>query len=92
MALITQIQTLIVSFIYGICFAYLLVIQYKYLFESKLFIKILFTFLFLFDSFLIYFLLLRIINNGVFHYYFGIMLVLGYLFGYKLIYRKNVKR
>ena len=85
MDLITQLKSLLVSFVCGVCFSYLIRIQYRYLFESKLYIKISLTFLLVLDSFLIYFLLLRIINNGVFNYYFGIMLILGYILGYKLV-------
>lgn len=85
MDLIIQIQSLLVSLVFGICFSYLIRIQYKYLFESKLYIKISLTFLLVLDSFLLYFLILRIINNGVFNYYFGIMLILGYILGDKLI-------
>ena len=80
-----QIQSLLISFVFGICFSYLIRIQYNYLFNSKIYIKISLTFLLALDSFLVYFLVLRYINNGVFNYYFGIMLILGYIFGYKLI-------
>ena len=80
-----QIQSLLVSFIFGLCFSYLVRIQYKYLFKSKIYIKISLTFLLVLDFFLLYFLVLRTINNGIFNYYFGIMLIVGYIFGYKLI-------
>ena len=85
MDLFTQIQSLLISFVFGICFSYLIRIQYRYLFNTKLYIKISLTFLLVLDSFLLYFLVLRLINNGVFNYYFGIMLIIGYIFGYKLI-------
>lgn len=85
MDLIIQIQSLLVSLVFGICFSYLVRMQYKYLFESKLYIKISLTFLLVLDCFLLYFLVLRIINDGIFNYYFGIMLVIGYILGYKLI-------
>ncbi len=80
-----QIQSLLVSFIFGLCFSYLIRIQYKYLFKSKIYIKISLTFLLVLDFFLLYFLVLRTINNGIFNYYFGIMLIVGYIFGYRLI-------
>ena len=88
MNLVTQIQSLLVSFVFGLCFYYLVRMQYKYLFYSKIYIRIRLTFLLCIDSFLLYFLVLRIVNSGVFNYYFGIMLILGYIFGYKLIDRK----
>ena len=89
MELSVQLQVLIVSFVYGILFSYLIKVQYKFLFDSKRFYKILITFLFVFDNCLLYFLILRKINNGVFHIYFLLMLVVGYLFGCYLI--KNRK-
>ena len=89
MELSVQLQVLTVSFVYGILFSYLIKIQYKFLFDSKRFYKILITFLFIFDNCLLYFLILRKINNGVFHIYFLFMLIIGYLLGYYLINKKN---
>lgn len=89
MELGVQLQVLIVSFVYGILFSYLLKIQYKFLFEGKLFYKILITLLFVFDNCLLYFLILRAINNGIFHIYFIFLLILGYLFGNYLIKKKK---
>ena len=90
MNLSIQLQSLLISFIFGLCFSYLIRLQYKYLFYSKIYVKIGLSFLLSIDSFLLYFLVLRLVNYGVFHYYFLIMLILGYIFGYKLtkLYRK----
>jgi len=85
MELSIQLQVLTVSFVYGILFSYLLKIQYKFLFESGKFYKILITFLFIFNNWLLYFLILRAINNGIFHIYFLLVLVLGFLLGNHLI-------
>ncbi len=89
MELSVQLQVLTVSFVYGILFSYLIKVQYRFLFDSKWFYKILLTFLFVFDNCLLYFLILRKINNGVFHIYFLFMLVIGYLFGYYIISNKK---
>lgn len=89
MELSIQLQVLIVSFVYGILFSYLLKFQYKFLFDSKLFYKILITLLFVFDNCLLYFLILRTINNGIFHIYFLFSLIIGYLFGNYLVNKKN---
>ena len=80
-----ELQALTVSFVYGILFSYLIKIQYRYLFESKLYYKILITTLFIFDNCLLYFLILRMINNAMFHIYFLLLIILGYLFGVKLL-------
>lgn len=85
MELSIQLQALTVSFVYGILFSYLIKIQYRYLFESKLYYKILITTLFVFDNCLLYFLILRMINNAMFHIYFLLLIILGYLFGVKLL-------
>mgnify|MGYP000088622769 FL=1 len=85
MELSIQLQALTVSFVYGILFSYLIKIQYRYLFESKLYYKILITTLFIFDNCLLYFLILRMINNAMFHIYFLLLIILGYLFGVKLL-------
>lgn len=85
MELSVQLQVLTVSFVYGILFSYLIKIQYKFLFDSKRFYKILITLLFIFDNCLLYFLILRAINNGIFHIYFLFSLIIGYLFGNFLV-------
>lgn len=85
MELSIQLQALTVSFVYGILFSYLIKLQYRYLFESKLYYKILITTLFIFDNCLLYFLILRMINNAMFHIYFLLLIILGYLFGVKLL-------
>lgn len=90
MELGVQLQVLIVSFVYGVLFSYLLKVHYKFLFDGKLFYKILITFLFVFDNCLLYFLILKSINSGIFHIYFLFLLILGYLFGNVLI-KKNKK-
>ena len=84
-----QIKTLIVSFVYGILLSYIIISHYKYLFLSKLWYKIILSIVFIFDYILLYFFILKIINNGVFHIYFLILLVLGYLFGIRLIKSKK---
>lgn len=89
MELSVQLQVLTVSFVYGILFAYLLKTQYKFLFESGKFYKILVTLLFVFDNCLLYFLILRTINNGVFHIYFLFMIVGGVLLGNYLLKKKK---
>ena len=89
MELSIQIKTLIVSFIYGILLSYIIISHYKYLFLSKLWYKLILSIVFIFDYILLYFFILKIINNGVFHIYFLILLVLGYLFGIRLIKSKK---
>lgn len=88
MELSIQLQSLIASFAYGILVSYLIKLQYKFLFNGRIFYKIIITTLFIFDNCLLYFLLLRTINDGIFHIYFLFMLIIGYLFGNYLVDKK----
>ena len=88
MELSIQLQSLITSFVYGMLVSYLIKLQYKFLFNGRIFYKIIITTLFIFDNCLLYFLLLRTINDGIFHIYFLFMLIIGYLFGNYLVDKK----
>lgn len=81
MVLEVQIQSLIYSFVYGFFFSILLNFNYKYLFKTGIYYKIVINILFMLDNVLLYYILLRIINNGVIHPYFFIMIVLGFFLG-----------
>ena len=89
MELSIQLKVLIVSFVYGILLAYILKLQYKYFFNSKLWYRLLLTFFFTFDVVILYFLILRFINNGIFHIYFIFLIIIGFIFGLKLINNTN---
>lgn len=90
MILSIQLQVLIVSFIYGILFSYLLKLQYQFLFETKFLYKLVVTVLFVLDNCLLYFIILKTINHGMFHPYFLFSLILGFLLGNYLISKKNI--
>ena len=85
MDLSIQIKVLIVSFVYGMIISYILKWQYKYFFESKLWYRTLLTFFFIFDIFLLYFYILKAINSGIFHIYFLFSIIIGYVFGKRLL-------
>ena len=73
-----QINSFIFSFFYGIFFEILLNINYKIIYSSNMFIKIIGTLLFVITNTLIYFIILLKINNGVLHIYFFLSITLGY--------------
>ncbi len=77
MELKIQIISLIYSFIYGVFFSIMLNINYKNLYHSRKHIKIISTIIFVFVNVLIYFLILKRINNGMIHPY----LLIAFLFG-----------
>ena len=74
-----QIKSIIYSFIYGCIFSLLLNINYKYIYYSKGIKKILINVFFIIDNVLLYFLILRYINNGIFHFYFLLSIILGFI-------------
>ena len=76
-----QIQSLIYSFVYGLFFSYLLNLNYRILFMSRRLIQIFANFFFILDNVFLYFILLRYINQGIFHTYFFLLLVLGFIVG-----------
>lgn len=73
-----QIKSLIFSFFYGILFSILLNINYKYIYDGPLFYRIAITFLFVLNNVLLYFIIIKILNDGIIHLYFIIMLILGF--------------
>ena len=77
MSLELQIQSLVYSLVYGMFITSIFNILYKYLFYSRLLYKICINFLFIVDSVILYFLFLKGINNGIFHSYFLIMVIVG---------------
>lgn len=78
MNLDTQISTLLVSFLYGMAFSSLVSVNYKYLYHKKILLRILFTFLFIFANVLIYFIILRKINQAILHPYSLGMILVGF--------------
>lgn len=84
MSLTVQLQSFFVSFLYGIFFALCFNLSYKYLFIKKKIAKVILNFLFNLNMCLFYFLILKKINYGVLHFYFFVLLYLGFLLGNKL--------
>ena len=81
MNLEVQIQSMIFSFVYGLFFSFLLNLNYRVLFTSKKYIQVIGNLFFIIDNVLLYFILLRYINNGVLHLYFLLLVVLGFFVG-----------
>ena len=65
-------------------FYILLEVNYKIIYESKLFIKIVYSLLFLLVNTLLYFIILIKINNGIVHVYFLLSIILGYVLAYSI--------
>lgn len=75
----TQINTIIFSFLYGVFFSIMLGLNYKYIIGSKKILGIIVTFLFIMVNVLLYFIILRKINFGIFHQYEVLFIVLGFI-------------
>ena len=78
MTLNVQIHSLIFSFIFGIFFSLFINLNHKIIYNSHLIIKIIGTTLVIFSSVIFYFIILLYINNGTFHPYELLMIVLGF--------------
>lgn len=90
MSLEVQLQSLIYSFVFGVFFSYTVNLNYRCLFSSRRFVKLIINLLFVLVHVLLYFILLKLINSGVLHIYFFMVLVIGFLFGN--YYSKKIRR
>lgn len=77
MILKEQIYTILFSTIYGSIFYILIILNKKLLFKGNIFKKIVFNLLFNIDLVLIYFIILRYINNGILTYYSYLFIIIG---------------
>jgi len=91
MSLIIQIQSIAVSFLFGIVFSVIYNILYFILYTKYWFINLISNLLFSFIMFGLYFYLLLLINNGVVHLYFLLSLFLSFALYNKLFVKFRVK-
>ncbi len=89
MILKIQIYSLLFSFGYGVFFFYFLELWYKLLIKLKLILQIILSFVFVIMNSLLYFFLLKKINNGILHLYFFLSLLTGYILS-NIAYRKLI--
>lgn len=82
MSLKLQIFSLIYSFSFGFVFSLFVNLHYNFLFSKKKWFQIFINFVFVIDMSLLYFLVLKIINGGILHFYFYLLIFLGFLLGY----------
>ena len=78
MNILTQIRTIVISIIYGYFFSLMININYKYLTKNKLF-NIILTFTFIITFVLIYFIIIKKINNAIFSQYEILCIVIGFI-------------
>ncbi len=89
----TQIIILFFSYFYGFIFFSLSCLNKKIINNKKKIYRSITTILFIYNIVLIYIIIIYKINNGQFHIYFFIMLILGFYSNIKLTKKllKNVK-
>ncbi len=75
-----QLLSFLFSFLFGIFFFLTNYFNKKLIANKKIFFQYVITFLYILNIVLFYILILYKINRGVFHIYFLIMVLLGYLF------------
>ena len=72
-----QIRTLLISFVYGLFFSFFLELNYRFIYSDKKIFKIIISFLIVILNVLLYFIILKKVNNGIFHIYEILSLSLG---------------
>ena len=91
-----QLLSFLISFFYGIIFAFLTIINFKLIDKLKVIYKHIITFIYVIDMSIIYIIILYHLNKGYFHIYFILTVLLGFMIGI-ILYKKlrskiNVKR
>jgi len=74
-----QIKSIAFSFLYGMFFSFFTYLTHSFIYNTKGICKLIINVLYVLDNVIIYFIILRIINDGILHYYFIIALVLGFI-------------
>ena len=91
MVLSVQIISLLVSFCYGMFFYLTLELNSRFIYSSNLFVKIVYSLIFVIFHTLLYFFILMYINNGYVHIYFILCIIFGYLMC-KVVSKRFVKK
>lgn len=88
-----QLISLLVSFLYGIFFYLTSVLNFKIIKNCHKIFMYIITFIYMSDVSILYVSIMYKVNNGYIHIYFLIMLLIGFIIGYKLlkVIKKNVK-
>ncbi len=78
MSLDEQVIAIIFSFIYGGILSLLYNFNYNLLFNKRKIFRVVFNVIFIFDLVLVYFLIMKKINNAIIHPYFYLSISLGF--------------
>lgn len=86
-----QLLSFLVSFIYGIIFCLITLLNFKLIEKLKRYIQHIITFIYVIDMTIIYIIILYNLNKGYFHIYFIMMVFVGYLVGF-VLYKKFISK
>ena len=86
-----QLLSFAISFVYGIIFYYLTILNFKLISNSKKIIQHILTFIYVIDMVILYIIIFYHLNKGYFHIYFILMVMIGYIVGY-ILYKKFLSK
>ncbi len=75
-----QIKSLVFSFLFGIYFNILIIFFDRFLYKVRIRFQVINSFIFCIINAIIYFFILKRINNGIIHLYFILSIILGIMF------------
>jgi len=91
-----QLISFVISFLYGVIFYFLTIINFKLIENIKKIYQHILTFIYVIDITIMYVIVLFHVNKGYFHIYFIIMVFVGYLVGFiiakKVLSKINVNK
>lgn len=87
MSLKEQLYTILFSIIYGAISYIMFILNKRFILERNIFKKFIFNFIFILDSVLIYFIILRYLNDGILTYYSYLFVFLGIIILRTIIYK-----
>lgn len=80
MNIIIQLVCIIISFIYGIFIYFFVKLNKKLIYKNNILFQIIYRLVTTFLLVLLYIIIIYKINKGIFHVYFIILIIIGYLF------------
>lgn len=86
-----QLLSFFVSFIFGIVFCLITILNFKLIKSLKRYVQHLLTFIYVIDMVIIYIILLYHLNKGYFHIYFIALVFIGFFCGF-IIYKKLLSK
>lgn len=84
MTSLMQLAMLSINLVYGFIVFWVVILNYFFIKNETILVKVLLTSLFSLDFTILYLILIYKINNGIFHLYYLLAFGIGFYLGYKL--------